>query len=110
VSALVPGGHDDRRRQRRRTGKRFAAFGPWALTPQAPLSYASVDLDFPDAFGAEVSTRNGDSLLGRLGVALDYRTCGSVPARIANLYYEFLDGTSIDVSGRDRSDMFAQRG
>ena len=85
------------------TGKRFAAFGPWALTPQAQLSYTSVDLDFTDAFGAEVSTRNGDSLLGRVGIALDYRNAW-LGARsnmygIANLYYEFLDGTSIDVSG-----------
>jgi outer membrane autotransporter protein len=85
------------------TGKRFAAFGPWALTPQAQLSYTSVDLDFTDAFGAEVSTRNGDSLLGRVGVALDYRNvwlgARSNMYGIANLYYEFLDGTSIDVSG-----------
>jgi outer membrane autotransporter protein len=89
------------------TGKRFAAGGRWALTPQAQLAYTRADIDFTDAFGADVSTRDGDSLLGRLGVALDYRNAwlgASGPARshiygIANLYYEFLDSTSVDVAG-----------
>ena len=77
--SLEPCGHDDEGDDAVgygisiETGKRFAAVGPWALTPKAQLSYTSVDLDFTDAFGAEVSTRNGDSLLGRLGIALDYR-------------------------------------
>jgi fibronectin-binding autotransporter adhesin len=89
------------------TGKRFAAGGPWALTPQVQLAYTRADFDFTDTFGAAVAARNGDSLLGRLGLALDYRdawTGGRGPTHshlygIANLYYEFLDGTSVDVAG-----------
>ncbi|PDT21358.1 hypothetical protein CO674_22385 [Rhizobium hidalgonense] len=78
-------------------------------TPQAQLVYSSVDFDtFNDQFGARVSLQDGDSLLSRLGLALDreeslQRADGeTVRAKIygiANLYGEFLDGTSPDVSG-----------
>ena len=85
------------------TGKRFASRGPWALTPQAQLSYTSVDFDFTDVFGAAVSARDGESLLGRVGLALDHRNAWAGGSShlygIANLYYEFLDGTSVDISG-----------
>jgi outer membrane autotransporter protein len=85
------------------TGKRFAAGGPWALTPQAQLAYTRADFNFMDNFGASISSEDSASLLGRLGLAIDYRIAAG-PARsniygIANLYYEFLDGTSVDVSG-----------
>ncbi|MBB3461291.1 autotransporter outer membrane beta-barrel domain-containing protein [Rhizobium sp. BK377] len=91
------------------TGRRFAASGPWSITPQAQLVYSSVDFDtFNDRFGARVSLDDGDSLLGRLGVALDreetmQRANGQTALAkiygIANLYGEFLDGTAVDVSG-----------
>lgn len=85
------------------TGKRFAAGGPWSLTPQVQLAYARVDVDFVDTFGADVSSKDGDSLLGRAGLALDYRIAAGATRSniygIANLYYEFLDGTSVDVGG-----------
>ena len=86
------------------TGKRFAAGGPWSITPQAQLAYTHADFNFVDNFGASVSAEDGDSLLGRLGIALDYRIAAG-PARsniygIANLYYEFLEGTSVDVGGK----------
>ena len=91
------------------TGRRFAASGPWSVTPQAQLIYSSVDFDtFNDRFGARVSLDDGDSLIGRLGVALDHeetmqRTDGQTALAkvygIANLYGEFLDGTAVDVSG-----------
>ncbi|MBB3441044.1 autotransporter outer membrane beta-barrel domain-containing protein [Rhizobium sp. BK379] len=90
-------------------GRRFAASGPWSVTPQAQLIYSSVDFDtFNDRFGARVSLGDGDSLIGRLGVALDHeetmqRTDGQTALAkvygIANLYGEFLDGTAVDVSG-----------
>jgi fibronectin-binding autotransporter adhesin len=90
-------------------GRRFAASGPWSITPQAQLVYSSVDFDtFNDRFGARVSLDDGDSLVGRLGVALDReetvaRTDGQTARAkiygIANLYGEFLDGTAVDVSG-----------
>ncbi|MGE3876840.1 MAG: autotransporter outer membrane beta-barrel domain-containing protein, partial [Parvibaculaceae bacterium] len=88
-------------------GKSFAVGGPWALTPQAQLAYTKASFDFTDAFGADVSSKDDDSLLGRLGVALDYRNgwmgeggpAWSNVYGIANLYHEFLGGTSVDVSG-----------
>ncbi|TCR98660.1 autotransporter outer membrane beta-barrel domain-containing protein [Rhizobium sp. BK418] len=90
-------------------GRRFAASGPWSITPQAQLIYSSVDFDtFNDRFGARVSLDDGDSLIGRLGVALDreetmrradgQRALAKVYGS-ANLYGEFLDGTAVDVSG-----------
>jgi len=90
-------------------GRRFAASGPWSITPQAQLIYSSVDFDtFNDRFSARVSFDDGDSLIGRLGVALDReesvqradgRTALAKVYGIANLYGEFLDGTAVDVSG-----------
>ena len=54
-------------------------------------------------FGATVSLDSGDSLKGRIGVALNH-DAGSAESRshvygIANLTYEFLDGTAVDVAG-----------
>lgn len=81
----------------------------WALTPQAQLNYASVGFDsFTDYFGSAISLENGDSLVGRLGVAIDYQAEGQdAEGRdsatklygIANLTYEFLDGAAVIVSG-----------
>lgn len=91
-------------------GKRIALDSNWSLTPQAQLVYSNVDFDaFTDAFGARVSRANGESLQGRLGVALDHESSqvmiGGTPMRthvygVANLHYEFLDGTKVDVSGQ----------
>lgn len=86
------------------TGQRIALDGAWSLTPQAQLAYGSVDFDaFTDPFGARVSLQKGDSLKGRLGAALNYddATADSQVYGIANLTYEFLDGTSVAVSGID---------
>ncbi|MET2832666.1 autotransporter outer membrane beta-barrel domain-containing protein [Mesorhizobium shangrilense] len=87
-------------------GRKIGLDGAWSLTPQAQLAYASVDFDaFTDPFGANVSLRRGDSLKGRLGAALNYdaQATGSHVYGIANLTYEFLDGTSVAVSGVDMS-------
>jgi outer membrane autotransporter protein len=91
------------------TGKKIALDPSWSLTPQAQLVYSSVDFEsFDDAFGARVGLDNGDSLQGRLGVALDhenawYNADGMIDRTnvyaIANLYYEFLEGTKVNVSG-----------
>lgn len=91
------------------TGRRFAASGPWSITPQVQLVYSSVNFDsFDDRFGAEVSLDKGDSLTGRFGLALDreesWQKADGQSARarlygIANLYTEFLDGTAVDVAG-----------
>ncbi|WP_441281122.1 autotransporter family protein [Tardiphaga sp. 862_B3_N1_1] len=90
------------------TGKRFFVGNGWSLTPQAQLSYSKAEFDrFTDRFGAPVSLRDGDSLLGRAGVALNHQKTWNDGAGIVrsdiygigNLRYEFLDGTRVDVAG-----------
>ncbi|WP_018183118.1 autotransporter outer membrane beta-barrel domain-containing protein [Kaistia granuli] len=95
------------------TGKRIGLDNGLSLTPQAQLVYSSVDFDsFTQTYEgrdiAAVSLLNNDSLRGRLGMSLDqnesWRGENGLVSRshiygIANLYYEFLDGTSVDVSG-----------
>ncbi|MEI9400681.1 autotransporter-associated beta strand repeat-containing protein [Mesorhizobium argentiipisi] len=91
------------------SGQKIALRSNWLLTPQAQLSYSAVDFDrFTDRFGAIVSPGSGDSLIGRLGISADYEdqwadSAGQVSRAhvygIANLYYDFLDGTDVDVSG-----------
>lgn len=90
-------------------GKRFAIDPEWSVTPQAQLVYSRIDFDsFTDPFGAAVSLDKGDSLQGRLGFTLDHETswqnANGMTDRahvygIANLYYEFLKGTLVDVAG-----------
>ncbi|WP_441240193.1 autotransporter family protein [Tardiphaga sp. 768_D3_N2_1] len=89
-------------------GKRFFVGNGWSLTPQAQLSYSRAEFDnFTDRFGAPVSLRNGDSLLGRAGLALNHQKTwndGTGIMRsdvygIGNLRYEFLNGTNVDVAG-----------
>lgn len=90
------------------TGKRIGVGNGWSLTPQAQLAYSKVAFDsFADRFGAPVSLRDGDSLLGRAGLALNHQRTwndGTGIVRsdvygIANLRYEFLNGTTVDVAG-----------
>lgn len=91
------------------TGRKFDLKPGWTVTPQAQLIYSNVDFDrFTDAFGAEVSLGSADSLRGRLGLSVDsdrnWKDEGGKLRRshlygIANLYYEFLDASRVDVSG-----------
>jgi fibronectin-binding autotransporter adhesin len=86
------------------------ALGPnWSITPQAQLSYSSIDYDdFTDTFGAAVSLGKSDSLKGRLGISADYQnswTDASGDARsldaygIANLTYDFRGRTRTTLAG-----------
>ncbi|WP_352883335.1 autotransporter outer membrane beta-barrel domain-containing protein [Mesorhizobium sp. M1396] len=94
-------------------GKRIMLDPSWSLTPQAQLAWSSVDLDaFTDAFGARVTPGSNDSLLGRLGLSLDHQTqwqdrtgrAGHTNLYgIANLYYDFGDGSSVDLAGSSLS-------
>ncbi|WJI39910.1 MULTISPECIES: autotransporter outer membrane beta-barrel domain-containing protein [Mesorhizobium] len=94
-------------------GKRIMLDPSWSLTPQAQLAWSSVDLDaFTDAFGARVTPGSNDSLLGRLGLSLDHqsqwqdrsgRTGHTNVYTIANLYYDFEDGSSVDLAGSSLS-------
>lgn len=91
------------------TGRKFDLRDGWTLTPQAQLAYANVNFDdFADTFGARISSGDSDSLIGRLGVSIDKdetwedgngKTRRSHVYGIANLYHEFLDASSVDVSG-----------
>lgn len=82
--------------------------GGWSVTPQMQLSYSNVEFDtFADRFGAQVSLSKAESLLGRGGFAVNHRdtwrdASGQLTRSdlyaIANVYYEFLDGTAAVIS------------
>lgn len=89
-------------------GKAFGLREGLALIPQAQLSYASTRFDsFDDRFGARVEDDKGDSLQGRLGIALDYKSSWQAGGAnressvfgIVNVKHEFLDGTRVRVAG-----------
>ncbi|WP_428936666.1 autotransporter outer membrane beta-barrel domain-containing protein [Brucella sp. NF 2815] len=90
------------------TGRRLAITPDWSLTPQAQLTYSRIWFDdFTDSFGTAVSLGTDASLQGRVGLTLDHQTSWQNAeglmdrARIygiANLYYEFLGGTRLDVA------------
>lgn len=90
-------------------GQKIALQDGWSLTPQAQLAYSSVRFSrFTDPYGGQVSTDDGDRLLGRLGLAGNYehqwvdgfgQLRRSSVYGIANLYYDFLNGSDVDVSG-----------
>lgn len=90
------------------TGRRFALSGGWTVVPQAQLIYSSVSFDDffylnPNGSSAGVSGGGGDSLLGRAGVRLENLSRNVANGQrlqgygIANLTYEFLNGTSVNV-------------
>lgn len=87
-------------------GRQLALGDGWSVTPQAQLAYSSVDFEDFDSYGSTVALQSGDSLLGRLGLSADYEsewqdTAGETGKThlygIANLSYEFLDGTATSV-------------
>lgn len=92
-------------------GKIYEYAPNWSLTPQAQMIYSDVHFNsFKDAFGSQVSNTDHDSLVGRLGLALDYDKSslnrnGEVNRAkfytIADVYYEFLNGTKVNVAGQD---------
>jgi fibronectin-binding autotransporter adhesin len=90
-------------------GYRLALSEHWSLTPQAQLVYARVGFDdFTDPFGARVSLKDGDSLVGRIGLSGDYESTWTDAAgqtsrlhayAVASVYYDQLDGATVDVAG-----------
>jgi len=98
-------------------GKAFGLSERLALIPQAQLTYASTRFDsFNDKFGARVESDKGDSLLARIGVALDYKNnwqTGGVNREssvygVVNVKHEFLDGTRVRVAGVPASGRMAR--
>ncbi|MHC5306499.1 autotransporter outer membrane beta-barrel domain-containing protein [Bartonella sp. LJL80] len=89
-------------------GHQYDLTGAWAIIPQVQLSYSTVDFDsFRDGLNTKVSLKNGDSLESRTGIAVSknsaWRTTAGDDRRmslygVVNLYYEFLDGTEVEVS------------
>ncbi|KAA0971939.1 autotransporter outer membrane beta-barrel domain-containing protein [Aureimonas fodinaquatilis] len=96
-------------------GRRLEMRSGLALTPQVQLTYSAIEFDSFNQIvngrsAASISLRDGESLTGRIGLALDSEASwqsdnGTMSRRhiygIANLYYEFLDGTLVDVSGEN---------
>ncbi|MGV0909714.1 autotransporter outer membrane beta-barrel domain-containing protein [Martelella sp. FOR1707] len=96
------------------TGYRFDVAPGWAVTPQAQLTWGSVNFDdFTGVYNEDVSLVNGDSLAARMGLQTDYRTdwtTATGEARsasfhgIANVYYDFTnDPSEVRVSGVNMS-------
>ncbi|WP_339488938.1 autotransporter family protein [Pseudomonas sp. EL_65y_Pfl2_R95] len=90
------------------SGKQVELNENLTLTPQAQLIYSHVDFDsFTDAFNTQASLDDADSLRSRIGLSLDHdsrwlddtnQIRRSHVYAISNLYYEFLDGTQVDVA------------
>lgn len=89
-------------------GKAIALDDGFALVPQAQLSYVTARFgSFDDTFGARIDNNRTSSLLGRVGLALDYRQSWE-DARgrrqqanyygVVNVKHEFLDGSRMHVA------------
>ncbi|WP_333679962.1 autotransporter-associated beta strand repeat-containing protein [Dyella sp.] len=91
-------------------GQRFRLGDAWSLIPQAQVSYGRAAFNaFNDPYGAYVSVQQGRDLVGRAGMAVDYRSAwqgprGTIDSHlyvIANLYRDAEGATRVDVSGTD---------
>jgi len=87
-------------------GQQVELGGGWSMVPQAQLTYSSVDFSaFTDVFGAKITLNQGDSLRARMGMLVNFDLSSSARGArgnvygLANLYYEFLNGTSVNLSG-----------
>ena len=89
-------------------GKRIALDDPsWSFTPQAQLIYSAISFDdFTDSFGSRAKLERGDSLHSRFGLALAHENAWQNSQGmtnrthiygLTNLYYEFLNGTKVDL-------------
>ncbi|AJY45534.1 hypothetical protein TM49_07265 [Martelella endophytica] len=96
------------------TGFRFDVAPGWAVTPQAQLTWGSVDFDdFTGVYDEDVSLVHGDDLAVRMGLQTDHRTSWTTAtgeARsasfhgIANVYYDLTnDPSEVRVSGVNMS-------
>ncbi|AQS41070.1 MAG: Outer membrane autotransporter [Candidatus Tokpelaia hoelldobleri] len=90
-------------------GRRIALSDGWSVTPQAQLVYSHVDFNsFSDSIGVRMTARDGGSLLGRAGAGVEHErnwTSDKGDTRslkvhgTGDIYHEFLDGSSVSVSG-----------
>ncbi len=84
-------------------GQRIVLDEHWTAIPQAQLSYSHVSFnDFHDTFGANVRVDKGQSLVGRIGMAMDRKLAVDKDRShiygIVNLKSELLDGTRTKVA------------
>ncbi|UXM95628.1 autotransporter outer membrane beta-barrel domain-containing protein [Bartonella sp. HY329] len=89
-------------------GKKIAIGNSLNLTPQAQLMYSNIDFkSFNDRYNTRVNLNSADSLQTRIGLALERERTAkgnnglmnrSLIYGIANIYYEFLDGSEVNVS------------
>ncbi|MEN8491373.1 autotransporter outer membrane beta-barrel domain-containing protein, partial [Brucella melitensis] len=90
------------------TGQRFNIGERWSVTPQAQLMWSKLSMDtFNNIWEANVSLNDSDSLIGRAGVALDYRNAWQDDAGqivhtniyvTANIYQEFMGNGRVGVA------------
>jgi fibronectin-binding autotransporter adhesin len=88
------------------TGKRIALDAHRALVPQAQLTWGTVDGgNFTDYLGTTVDLGSNESLIGRIGLAYEFKDSSVVSGRAANYYvtgnllHDFSAGHSVSVGG-----------
>jgi fibronectin-binding autotransporter adhesin len=86
-------------------GKKYRIDDDFAVSPQTQLIFSEARFDqFTDIHGTRVKLDKGKSLRARFGVALDKEWSADQHEKrnvygVANLNYEFLNGTRVDVGG-----------
>ncbi|CAG2139034.1 outer membrane autotransporter protein [Cupriavidus plantarum] len=90
-------------------GKSVPVSAGLAVVPQVQFSYVAASFNaIHDRFGAEIDSDRDKSILGRIGVALDYKQKWTSAAGktqqasfygVLNVKHEFLDGTQVRISG-----------
>jgi fibronectin-binding autotransporter adhesin len=110
AQALKNGDHGSGYAAGLEAGQRFRFGDAWSLIPQVQVNYGRAAFNaFSDVYGADVASRKNSDLVGRAGMAADYRSAwsgahGTVESHlyaIANLYRDLAGATRVDVSGAD---------
>ncbi|WP_286774045.1 autotransporter outer membrane beta-barrel domain-containing protein, partial [Sphingomonas sp. 66-10] len=97
---LADGNHGFGQTYSLEVGKRAPVGAKLSVTPQIQMVYQHVTFDrFSDPHGAAVSSHLGGSLKSRWGLSVERQDAGRYLYGIANLSYEWLDGTVADVAG-----------
>ncbi|UXM95381.1 autotransporter outer membrane beta-barrel domain-containing protein [Bartonella sp. HY329] len=91
-------------------GRRFGLDNGWIITPQAQLSWSSVDFDdFTGPYNVRVSLDKAESLTARIGLGFERETIikqqdGSQNKSniyaIANIYQDFADGVKVKLNDK----------
>ncbi len=94
-------------------GQRMEIGNGRVITPQAQLVWASVEFDdFSGPFGETVELEDGDNLKGRVGISTEYERMWQAANgdnrrsnlyTLANLHYQFIEETRVEVSSTQLS-------